>query len=50
VEQFPKMEGRQMVMMLSPKKTGKSAPGAAKTVAKPAAATAQPVAAGGEKK
>ena len=34
VEQFPKMEGRQLVMVMSPKKTGK--PAAAKTAAKPA--------------
>jgi translation initiation factor IF-3 len=34
VEQFPKMEGRQLVMVMSPKKTGK--PAAAKTAVKPA--------------
>lgn len=60
VEQFPKMEGRQLVMVLSPKKSGKGAPQAAKAAApaKPAAAppraaTAAPqaeIAAGAEKK
>jgi translation initiation factor IF-3 len=35
VEQFPKMEGRQMVMVLSPKKV--AAPAAKKETAKPAA-------------
>jgi translation initiation factor IF-3 len=45
VEQFPKMEGRQMVMVLGPKKKvvpvkgKKAAPPAAKQTAKPAAAT-----------
>jgi translation initiation factor IF-3 len=51
VEQFPKMEGRQLVMVMSPKKTGK--PAAAKSpvkaapaaTAKPAAVPAAPVAA-----
>jgi translation initiation factor IF-3 len=46
VEQFPKMEGRQLVMVMSPKKTGK--PAAAKTAAKPAekaAPAAKPAAA-----
>ena len=51
VEQFPKMEGRQMVMVLSPKKTAK--PGAAaapkKKAAKPAA-VAVPAVAEAEKK
>jgi translation initiation factor IF-3 len=45
VEQFPKMEGRQLVMVMSPKKTGK--PTAAKTAAKSgekAAPAAKPVA------
>lgn len=39
VEQFPKMEGRQLVMVLSPKKTGRGVPHAAKAAApeKPAA-------------
>jgi translation initiation factor IF-3 len=36
VEQFPKMEGRQLVMVLSPKKAGKAPQ---RTVAKAAAAT-----------
>ena len=46
VEQFPKMEGRQLVMVMSPKKTGK--PAVAKTAAKPAekaAPAAKPAAA-----
>ena len=51
VEQFPKMEGRQMVMVLSPKKTAK--PGAAaapkKKAAKPAAVAAPAVAAAEKK-
>jgi len=34
VEQYPKMEGRQLIMVLAPKKTGKPAP---KSAAKPAA-------------
>jgi translation initiation factor IF-3 len=40
VEQFPKMEGRQLVMVLSPKKGGKGAAQAAKAAApaKPAGA------------
>jgi translation initiation factor IF-3 len=47
VEQFPKMEGRQLVMVMSPKKTGK--PAAAKSspvkaVAGATATTAAPVA------
>jgi translation initiation factor IF-3 len=55
VEQYPKMEGRQMVMVLSPKKTvvKAAAPAAApkKEAAKPvAAAVAAPVAAEVEKK
>ena len=43
VEQFPKMEGRQLVMVMSPKKTGK--PAAAKPVVKatPGAAAVKPV-------
>lgn len=45
VEQFPKMEGRQMVMVLSPKKSGKVVPGAVKSAAKPAAAAPKRVAA-----
>jgi translation initiation factor IF-3 len=43
IEQFPKMEGRQMVMVLSPKKSVKSVAHAVakkKAVAKPAAAPA----------
>ncbi len=36
VEQFPKMEGRQLVMVLSPKKSSKGSPGpAAKAVGAP---------------
>jgi translation initiation factor IF-3 len=59
VEQYPKMEGRQMVMVLSPKKAVVKAAGAAapkkeavkKAAAKPAsAASAAPVAAEAEKK
>jgi translation initiation factor IF-3 len=44
VEQFPKMEGRQLVMVLSPKKVGKSPqrPAAKATGAAPKAATAGP--------
>ena len=40
VEQFPKLEGRQMVMVVAPKKKGAAAKGAARTkeAAKPAAA------------
>ena len=59
VEQFPKMEGRQLVMVMSPKKGGKApqkaaakaAPAAvpAEVVAK-AAAKSAPVPAGAEKK
>ena len=50
VEQYPKMEGRQLIMVLAPKKGGKSVPkGAAKTAAKktapPAKAAAPKVAA-----
>jgi len=38
VEQFPKLEGRQMIMMIAPgrKKTGSGAPKAAETAAQPA--------------
>jgi len=57
VEQYPKMEGRQMVMVLSPKKATvkPAAPGAPKkaAAAKPApakAVAAAPVAAAAEKK
>jgi len=42
VEQFPKLEGRQMIMVLSPKKKGvppKAKPKAKKEAAKPAATT-----------
>ena len=42
VEQFPKMEGRQLVMVLSPKKVVKGAP----APQRPAAKAAQPAAAG----
>jgi translation initiation factor IF-3 len=41
VEQFPKLEGRQMVMVIAPRKKGaapKAKPAKAKVVAKPAAA------------
>jgi translation initiation factor IF-3 len=41
VEQFPKLEGRQMVMVITPRKKGaapKAKPAKAKAVAKPAAA------------
>jgi translation initiation factor IF-3 len=46
VEQFPKMEGRQMVMVLSPKKTPGAKPAAPKKAAapKPVTATAAPAA------
>jgi len=58
VEQYPKMEGRQMVMVLSPKKTAVKPAAAAsrKAAAKPAAAkpvsepAALPLAAEAEKK
>ena len=40
IEQFPKMEGRQMVMVLSPKKIAKPTAAAAKKAPKPAAAVA----------
>ncbi len=40
IEQFPKMEGRQMVMVLSPKKIAKPAAAAAKKAPKPPAAVA----------
>jgi translation initiation factor IF-3 len=46
VEQYPKMEGRQLIMVLAPKKTGKSsAHPVAKAAVKKAAAPAKPVAA-----
>ncbi len=51
VEQYPKMEGRQLIMVLAPKKTGKPvAKGAAKAAApkKPAAAKAAAPQAGAE--
>jgi translation initiation factor IF-3 len=35
VEQYPKMEGRQLIMVLAPKKTGKPAPKRAATPAAP---------------
>ena len=41
VEQYPKMEGRQLVMVLAPKKTMKPAPKAAKPTAKSAAVAGQ---------
>jgi translation initiation factor IF-3 len=37
VEQFPKLEGRQMIMMIAP---GKKKPAAAKPVAEPSQASA----------
>ena len=40
IEQFPKMEGRQMVMVLSPKKIAKPTAGAAKKAPKAPAAVA----------
>jgi translation initiation factor IF-3 len=48
VEQFPKMEGRQLVMVLSPRKGGKGAPRAAPKAAsvEPRPATAAPRTAG----
>jgi translation initiation factor IF-3 len=50
VEQFPKMEGRQMVMVLAPKKVAPPVP-AKKPAAKPAVASpVSPAAAVGEKK
>jgi len=47
VEQYPKMEGRQLIMVLAPKKSGKPSPKTvAKTTAqKKAAAPAKAVAA-----
>jgi translation initiation factor IF-3 len=42
VEQFPKMEGRQMVMVLAPKKVEKIVPKAPK-VAKPAEKVAEKI-------
>ena len=42
VEQFPKMEGRQMVMVLSPKKTGVKPPAKAAAKSAPKAETVQP--------
>jgi translation initiation factor IF-3 len=47
VEQFPKMEGRQLIMVLSPKKSGK---GAAKGKAAPKKVAAAPKAKAGAKK
>jgi ribosomal protein L12E/L44/L45/RPP1/RPP2 len=53
VEQFPKLEGRQMVMVLAPKKKGPAAPAAAKPKAeksaepKPKKVAAKPAAASG---
>jgi hypothetical protein len=41
VEQYPKMEGRQLIMVLAPKKTGKPV---AKSAAKPAAPKKAPAA------
>jgi hypothetical protein len=47
VEQFPKMEGRQLVMVLSPKKGGKGPQRpTAKAASAPKAATAAPKTAG----
>jgi translation initiation factor IF-3 len=42
VEQFPKMEGRQMVMVLSPKKTNVKPPAKAPAKTAPKAETVQP--------
>ena len=52
IEQFPKMEGRQMVMVLSPKKTAKPVTAAApkKKAAKPEVAPVASAAAEAEKK
>jgi len=50
IEQFPKMEGRQMVMVLSPKKVVKPTAAAAKKSPKPAAAVAAPAEAAVAKK
>jgi translation initiation factor IF-3 len=50
IEQFPKMEGRQMVMVLSPKKIAKPTAAAAKKAPKPAAAVAAPAEAAVAKK
>jgi translation initiation factor IF-3 len=41
VEQFPKLEGRQMIMMIAPGKKKGGAAGAAKPAAEAAAASAQ---------
>ncbi len=41
VEQYPKMEGRQLVMMLAPKKGGKTTQRAAKTAVKKTEAPAK---------
>jgi translation initiation factor IF-3 len=43
IEQYPKMEGRQMVMVLSPKKAVKAVAAPAKKVAKPVVAAAPAV-------
>ena len=50
IEQFPKMEGRQMVMVLSPKKIAKPTAAATKKAPKPAAAVAAPAEAAVAKK
>ena len=51
IEQFPKMEGRQMVMVLSPKKSARAvAPAAPKKKAAKAVAVAIPAVAAAEKK
>ncbi|MGH8821146.1 MAG: translation initiation factor IF-3 [Rhodoferax sp.] len=44
VEQFPKLEGRQMIMMIAPAKKKAVAKPAAEPAAHPAATSAQPVA------
>ncbi|MGH8820775.1 MAG: hypothetical protein ACREWJ_05730, partial [Rhodoferax sp.] len=44
VEQFPKLEGRQMIMMIAPAKKKVAAKPAAEPVAQPAPAPVQPAA------
>jgi len=44
IEQYPKMEGRQLVMVLAPKKTGKAAPKAAPKKRVASARTVKPAA------
>ncbi len=50
VEQWPKMEGRQLIMVLSPKKTGKGAAPGAKGKAAPKKVAAAPKAKASAKK